>query len=212
MHERSKRRIGLVATAALVLLFTWSAGGQGTRPAREPSQGSSETQTATTTRSLGTGTSSVSGALPRLHGVPPKSSSLGLDAELKRQMKSLEAKRAETEVALRDLRLAEERIQARIAELKAACPPPPPPPPIIDEKLTHLAKIAQRMPAKDAAKFMLGFEEDVAASILGLMSVAKAAPVIAAMDAERAASLGKRYLERGPAPSTITPGAQRPAP
>lgn len=212
--NRERRRVGLAAALVLTLLAALSAGGQ-PNVEREPSPlgGAAVKEgmgTRTSTPSEDTRSSSVAGA--RRHNVLPRSSSLSLDSEMQRELKKLDAKRAEIDRAMAALRVAEERVKARIAELKMVCKAPDQEEDKAhQEKVKHLAKIVQRMQPQESARFIVGLEEDVAASILEEMPAAKAAPVMAAMSADKAAALGKRYL-RGSNPPRPGPhpGAAKP--
>ena len=127
-----------------------------------------------------------------------------VETQIKIEFAKLERERVRLEQSKKDLAIAEKVLARRIEELKQEKKELQE---LIDSteekrkerhgrKIEHLCKLASKMPPKDAAQFIEELELDVAVSILEMMTVGKAAKVMAEINPKRAVILSKRYLNR----------------
>ncbi|MBZ0156338.1 MAG: hypothetical protein K8I29_09045 [Alphaproteobacteria bacterium] len=66
------------------------------------------------------------------------------------------------------------------------------------EKLSQLAKMYEYMPSEDAARKLERLDEETAVMILTALKPKTAGKILAQMESERAASLSKKILAKGP--------------
>jgi flagellar motility protein MotE (MotC chaperone) len=125
-------------------------------------------------------------------------------ATLEKRQRELDAQAAEIAQSRVDLERAESGLRAKIEELKAlvtrqealkaeilAAKET-----VKNARLDRLAQVADQMKPKDAAAYLAGLDEDVAAQLMERFSVKKAAAVTAALPTAKAAAFARLYTQR----------------